>query len=181
MEVAAVDPRQGVVFYTLDREPISRASNGSDVCLKCHQGAATMGVPGLFVGPCTRTHRASRSEQGAIITDHRTPFADRWGGWYVNATRGEQRDRANGVALDPAEPETLNSVQNLTSLIHGFDAAGYLAPVSDIVALMTFEHQTQTTNLMTRVQWQARMGDARDIGATVEALADYMLFADEAR
>ena len=47
---------------------------------------------------------ACRAAQAAIITDHRTPFADRWGGWYVNAARGEQRDRSNAVAEDPAEP-----------------------------------------------------------------------------
>ena len=32
-----------------------------------------------------------------------------------------------------------------------FDANSYLAPSSDIVALMTLEHQTQMTNLLTRL------------------------------
>ena len=47
MEVAAIDPQQGVIFYTLDAEG---RFERQQVCLKCHQGAATMGVPGLFVG-----------------------------------------------------------------------------------------------------------------------------------
>jgi hypothetical protein len=125
--------------------------------------------------------------QGAIITDHRTPLGDRWGGWYVNAVRGEQRDRANAVAPDPAEPMALEieGRQNLTSLRKEFNTTGYLTPVSDIVALMTFEHQTQMTNLITRLGWEARIaqhaaGQAGDLSADIEGLVAYMLFADEA-
>ena len=174
MEVAAVDPRQGVMFYTLAGGRFER----QQVCLKCHQGAATVGVPGLFVGSVFPDVSGMPARDGAIITDHRTPFADRWGGWYVNAVRGEQADRANGVALDPSEPQALNSLQNLTSLAGKFDASGYLTPVSDIVALMTFEHQTQAINLMTRVAWESRMGLPAD--ADLDALARYLTFADEA-
>jgi len=148
------------------------------VCLKCHQGAATMGVAGLFVGSVFPDISGMPDRAGAIITDHRTPFADRWGGWYVNAARGEQRDRANGVADDPSEPHLLKSRQNLTSLTREFNTGGYLTAVSDIVALMTFEHQTQMTNLITRVAWEARMGPPVD--ADIEALVRYMVFADEA-
>lgn len=174
LEVAAVDPRQGVMFYTLRDGGFER----QQVCLKCHQGAATMGVPGMFVGSVFPDVSGMPGRTGAIITDHRTPFADRWGGWYVNAARGEQRDRANGVAVDPAEPYVLNSRQNLTTLARDFNTAGYLSPVSDIVALMVFEHQTQMTNLITRVAWESRMGlPAAD---DIEALARYMVFADEA-
>jgi len=174
MEVAAVDPRQGVIFYTLDREGRFQRQ---EVCLKCHQGAATMGVPGLFVGSVFPDVSGMPDRAGAIITDHRTPFADRWGGWYVNAARGEQPDRANGVAGDPSEPHVLKARQNLTSLVREFNTSGYLAPVSDIVALMTFEHQTQAINLMTRVAWEARMGQPVD--ADIDALARYLVFADE--
>ena len=41
-----------------------------------------------------------------------------------------------------------------------FDTSRYLAPTSDIVALMTLEHQTRMTNLMIRIGWDARMGMA---------------------
>ena len=174
MEVAAVDPRQGVIFYTFENGRFER----QQVCLKCHQGAATMGVPGIFIGSVFPDISGMPDRSGAIITDHRTPFADRWGGWYVNAARGEQSDRANGVAEDPAEPHVLKTRQNLTTLVRDFNTSGYLTPVSDIVALMTFEHQTQMTNLITRVAWEARMNLPLD--ADLEALARYMVFADEA-
>ena len=174
MEVAAVDPRQGVIFYSFDSEGFHRQS----VCLRCHVGAATQGVPGMFIGSVFPSMSGAADRAGAIITDHRTPFADRWGGWYVNAVKGEQPDRANGVAMDPAEPHRLSTHQNLASLVRLVDTSGYLSPVSDIVALMTFEHQTQMTNYLTRVGWEARMGLNYD--ADLETLVRYMLFVDEA-
>jgi hypothetical protein len=163
IEVAAVDPKQGVVFYTFKDGTFTHR----DECLHCHYGPATAGVPGMFVGSVYPDAAGNPSRDRAIITDHRTPFADRWGGWYVNAARGEQKDRANAVAMDPAEPHAL------ASLAMRFNPAGYLSPTSDIVALMVFEHQTQFLNLLTRVRWSGSDSD-------IEELARYMTFQDEA-
>ena len=176
IEVAAFDPKQGAVFYILNNGEFKR----SEVCLRCHQGPATMGVPGMFVGSVFPNAAGQPHGQGGIITDHRTAFADRWGGWYVNAKRGEQKDRANSVAPDPAEPEALATAghQNLATLAEFFNPAAYLRPVSDIVALMTFEHQTQMMNYVTRLNWESRMGRVAE--ADVAAAVDYMLFVDEA-
>jgi hypothetical protein len=43
---------------------------------------------------------------------------------------------------------------------------------------MTFEHQTQMTNFITRAGWKARMGGSVD--SDLQALVRYMLFTDEA-
>jgi len=185
IELAASDPKQGTIFYTLKTqasgEPVFARG---EVCLKCHQGAATGGVPGMFIGSVFPSASGSPYREGAIITDHRTAFADRWGGWYVNAVHGEQQDRANAVAPDPADPETLDTdgKQNLTSLAEMFNPSGYLTPVSDIIALMTFEHETQMANLMTRVGWEARMPetDPAQLRSDIDGLVTYMLFAEEA-
>jgi hypothetical protein len=188
-EIAALDPRQGIVFYTLAAQKSAHPDLARrDVCLKCHQGPATLGVPGIFVGSVFPGPSGLPDRSGAIITDHRTAFADRWGGWYVNAKSGEQPDRANAVAPDPAEPEVLDTegMQNLPSLIRKFDPAGYLTPASDIVALMTFEHQTQMVNFMTRLNWEARIaahnGKAEpQMDSDIESIVAYMLFVDEAQ
>ncbi len=103
VELAALDRELGTVFYTLKGGKIARGEN----CLRCHQGPATMGVPGTFVGSVYPGPTGLPDRTRAIITDHRTAFADRWGGWYVNARRGQQPDRANSVAEDPAEPHAL--------------------------------------------------------------------------
>jgi hypothetical protein len=201
LEIAALDPRQGITFYTLDvRKSDQPRLTRQSVCLRCHQGPATSGVPGIFIGSVYPNSAGDPYRLGAIVTDHRTSFQDRWGGWYVNAAHGEQRDRANAVASDPADPQELHGLesqglsnatpQNLTSLAGFFSPAGYLTPVSDIVALMTFEHQTQMVNFMTRLNWETRIaehdqtldraGEQRAIAADIESLVTYMLFAEEA-
>ncbi len=146
-----------------------------------------------------RLFRESRSSQGigkiesdfglgSIVTDHRTPFEDRWGGWYVTGTHGDQRHRGNAVSAGPASPgpPQVADAQNLTELTRKLDTSPYLAPTSDLVALLTLEHQTQMVNLMTRVSWEARIaehdgrGHNARLNATIEDLIAYMLFADEA-
>jgi len=174
MEVAALDPEEGVAFYTLE----NRASNQPrfarrEVCLSCHHGPATLGVPGIFVGSVYPDSAGVPQRRAAIITDHRTPFRERWGGWYVDATRGHPKDRSNAVASDPAEPETLEPLPQ-------FRAAGYLAPHSDMVALMTFEHQTHMTNLLTRLNWLARTGEASAIDGAIREAVAYLTFEGEA-
>ena len=181
VELVATDPRQGPIFYAVTVDAGGTPSFArSGTCLHCHQGPNTEGVPGIYVGSVVPGPTgAPRRGDSAIITDHRTPFADRWGGWYVTSRRGEQPDRANAVASNPADPDTLirESQQNLVSLAGRVRTADYLAPTSDIVALMVFEHQTQMTNLLTRVGWEWRI---RGQASAVDDVVKYMLFKDEA-
>src|SRR3954464_1261794 len=105
LEIAAVDPVQGAIFYTASLDDSGKAAIArGQTCLACHQGPNTAGVPGMYVGSVIPGPTgAPLQDESAIITDHRTPFRDRWGGWYVTARRGEERDRANAVAANPAE------------------------------------------------------------------------------
>jgi hypothetical protein len=122
LEIASTDPRQGIILYQFKTDAQGKPLfTRRDVCLRCHQGPATLGVPG-----------GSPQREGAIITDHRTKFEDRWGGWYVNARHGEQPDRANSVADNPADPTLLNNEgqQNLITLAGRFDPRRYLSPRS---------------------------------------------------
>ena len=178
-EIAATDPNDGVVFYTLSAQRSEHPQLvRRDVCLKCHQGPATLGVPGVFVGS------VSKSCGGALSPrfDHHRPSDGVQGpvGRVVCQRQGRRgagprercgaRPRRSGGARFPG-------ARNLISLIRKFDPAGYLSPVSDIVALMTFEHQTQMTNLITRVNWEQRMGLRTD--GDIESMVEYMLFVDE--
>jgi hypothetical protein len=190
LELAALDPKQGMIFYTLDVQKAEQPHFvRRDSCLQCHQGPATLGIPGLLIGsvfpdasgmPATRTNNP--------VTDDHTPIEKRWGGWYVTGTTGGMNHLGNAVARDPRAPDVLDTrgSQNLTSLAGKFDFTGYIAQTSDIVALMTLEHQTRTVNLMLRAGWDERIAardgtsDGTAIDADVEALVRYMLFADEA-
>ena len=184
IEIAAIDPQIGPVFYTADLRTVgTEGFERRQVCLQCHLGPATSGVPGLFVGSVFPGPTGRPARPDAIITDHRTALEERWGGWYVNATRGQQEDRSNGVASNPARPLSLDEDRgrNLTHLYGKFDPSGYLERVSDIIALMTFEHQTQMLNYLTRVAWEHRIGPKEDpqLDADLDALVRYMLFLDE--
>jgi len=193
IELVAFDPRRGAVFYTVDTARTLRPRFDRPArCLQCHQQAATLGVPGPYIGSVS-TSATGRPDfrLGTVVTDHRTPFDERWGGWYVTGTHGAQPHRGNALARDPTTPAGLVDPfnQNLTSLTRFIDPSRFLVPTSDLVALMTFEHQTQMINLFTRIGWEARLADddgildaseteARRVG--VEEIARYMLFADEA-
>jgi len=196
LELSAIDPKLGAVLYTLDTEKSDRPEFARrDDCLRCHQGAPTMGIPGILVSsvhPVTDAE-ARESHGSAFITDDRTSFAERWGGWYVTGTHGSQVHLGNNPQLtDPLNPgrAVKEGTQNVTSLEGFFDTSRYLAPTSDIVALLTLEHQTRMTNLMTRIGWDARIAlregkgtmdaAARDrVNAEIEEMVGYMLFVDE--
>ena len=182
LELASLDPKQGVQLYVLVKaaEPAFAPSQG---CLRCHQGAPTLGIPGLLVSSVHPISQSRQEHGNAFMTDHRTPLSGRWGGWYVTGTSGSQTHLGNNTNLvDPVRsggPST-QPTQNLTSLAELIDTSRYLAPTSDIVALMTLEHQTRMTNLIIRIGWDARMGMASDnLNAEIDEMVKYMLFADE--
>jgi hypothetical protein len=185
LELAALDPRQGMVFYTLDVQKSDRPHFvRRDSCLQCHQGPATLGIPGLLVGSVFPDSSGMPSTRmGNPVTDDNTPIEKRWGGWYVTGTTGGMNHLGNAVARDPRAPDVLDTrgSQNLTSLAGKFDFNGYIAQTSDLVALMTLEHQTRMVNLMIRAGWDQRVqATPAAIDADVEKLVRYMLFADEA-
>jgi hypothetical protein len=198
LELSGMDPKQGAVFYTLDTEKSDRPEFARrDDCLRCHQGAPTMGIPGIMVSSVHPiTDAEGRDSHGsAYITDGRTDFAERWGGWYVTGTHGSQVHLGNNPELtDPLNPGRAlkEGTQNMTSLEDRFNTSRYLAPTSDIVALMTLEHQTRMNNLMTRIGWDARIalregkgklddGAQKKLNDEIDQLVPYMLFYDEAR
>jgi hypothetical protein len=192
LELAAQDPRQGVIFSTLPQTssaPVALVRRNQ--CLSCHHSLATLDVPGMLVrSNFTSPTGAVLRQLGSFDVDHRTPFQDRWGGWYVTGTHGGMRHLGNSIVADVDKPGAAVSAAtlNVTSLDGRFDSAGYLSAHSDIVALLVFEHQMHAINLMTRVGWEARVARAESrldltTGPLLEAvneLADYLLFVDEA-
>jgi len=206
MEISAADTEMGGVFFILRQEKTAapRFERG-DQCVQCHVSASTTGVPGHIVRsvysdpegyPITTTN--------SFVTDHRSPFAERWGGWYVTGAHGSMRHMGNVAAKDLKRPTLLDreAGANITDLSRFFDVRPYLSPHSDLVALMVLEHQTKMHNIMTRAGYEARsalqldaemkkmlgekgpaLGDnaQRRVDRAAEILARYLLFSDEAR
>ena len=193
IEIAAHDPAQGAVFYRVLRAtagpPAMFCDNG---CLQCHNSFATLGVPGFLAKSVPSAVDGNALPWlGNYLTDHRSPIAERWAGWFVTGKAGTSRHLGNAPVAD----RNINDVTiedanlNLSDLRSRFDTSGYLSPHSDVVALLVFDHQLRMMNLLTRIGWQARTlaHDGRSEAAILTGLrdiatetVDYMLFVDEA-
>lgn len=202
LEMAATDPQRGPVFYTLKQQyssPEKLALGRNQQCLQCHVTNRTMGVPGPMVRS-VYTHPSGFPILTAdtFETTHRSPLEERWGGWYVSGTHGEQRHMGNFTVRNELEAfdADLDKGANVTDLTKFFDTSPYLSPHSDIVALMVLEHQCHMHNLLTRAAYETRQAlmmqaamdenttqlnetSQRRIEQAGEAVLRYMLFADE--
>lgn len=185
LEFVAQDPTQGSVFYTMSQTSDKPLFERNDACVSCHASEATHYVPGMFIGSVFPGVDGTTMYGPAYTTDHRTPFEIRWGGWFVTGTHKAARHMGNAVATDSTDlasmikPETVH----VTNLEGRFDPTGYLTLHSDLVALLTLEHQAKMLNLLTRVGWEARIGEkesGRTLDQAAAELVDYLLFVDEA-
>ncbi len=189
MEISAVDPKLGGVFYTLEQERVRKPKlvRGND-CLRCHGAGRSMGVPGHIlrsIGTDETGELDTRSESDPI--NHCTPLADRWGGWYVTGTHGGQEHRGNLIGAKALERQLTepNYLGNLTELSRFFDTSKYPRAGSDITALMVFEHQAHMHNYITRLNFETRQmvatyGHIRYLKSQVNAFLRYLLFTEEA-
>jgi hypothetical protein len=192
IEVAAHDPQQGVVFYVLQqRERNDPSFIRVDKCLGCHDSLATLGVPGFLLRSIpTGPEGETMPWLGNFTTDQRSPFAERWGGWYVTGKTQGIRHLGNRLTSDRNAP-VIAGESELTSLRGSIDTSRYPASFSDVVALMVWEHQARMLNLFTRIGWETRLAQvlsdkktatiaARRITDGISELVDYLMFVDEA-
>jgi hypothetical protein len=189
LEIAAHDPQQGVVFYTLDQKPTDtpHLTRRVNECLMCHLTWDTLAVPGFTVISTFPMSDDPNAYATGVVVDGRTPLGDRWGGWFVTGNAVPRLHRGNVPVVQtaaqlakPAPPPPA-----LTSVTNQFDTTGFLTPYSDIVSLMVFEHEAQMTNRLTQVNWEARVappgpGVPLRVAEAARALVDDMLFVDEA-
>lgn len=207
VELSVADPALGTVFYTLDQAAAERPRfvRQTEDCLICHGGSQTRGVPGHIMRSVYPDPRGQPIfSAGSYRVDHATPFAHRFGGWYVTGSHGSAthlgnltyRQRPAGAA-----PEDTSGL-NVARVADRFDEAGYLSPHSDLVALMVLAHQAHAHNVITRASFDVRTALSReaalnrDLGepeghrwpstdtvldAAATALVECFLFCDEPR
>ena len=161
LEISAADPQLGAVFYTVDQRDADKVHlvRQTEKCLTCHSSSLSGGIPGHVV----RSLYADLTGEpifsgGSRTVDHATPLADRWGGWYVTGTHGAQKHLGNLVISGNRVEEPVNNTrgQNVVQLGDRFAVDAYLAPHSDIVALMVLEHQTLVHNCLTKASYAVR-------------------------
>src|SRR5262245_48524003 len=100
IEISAVDPQKGAIFYTLPQWPLERPTfrRQTHECLQCHESSLSQGVPGHIIRSVFPDSRGQAIlSAGTFVADHRSPLKERWGGWYVTGTHGEQRHLGNRI------------------------------------------------------------------------------------
>lgn len=207
LEISAVDPQLGAVFYTLDQEEVDRPKfiRQTDACMLCHASSQTRNVPGHTLRSVF-TDRGGEPvlSMGSVRVDQTTALDRRWAGWYVTGTHGKQKHLGNLMVKDRNDRESCLANaegQNVTDLQRFFDTSKYLRPDSDMVALLVLEHQTEAHNLLARAGIQTRLAlhqqemlnkelgqsadtfsesTARRIKSVGDPLVRYLLFSGEA-
>lgn len=180
IEIAAADPKLGVVFYTLDQKATARARLvRDDRCLECHASSKTLGGPGWLVRSFETHSDGEVDVLSGLMVSHRTPIADRWGGYYVTGDTGGQAHRGNRFSKVAGVGG--GSVTDLKGLV---DLAKFPEPTSDVVALLVLEHQVQMMNLLTRLRLETEALGERESFDRAQGISEevlkYMLFLDEA-
>ena len=158
IEIIANDKRGGIVFYTLDNNKGDNNPGAAPTlveesarCAICH-GMVNNVAPGWIVANIIATAdgmpQIPNPAHPFDVTDQTRPFENRWGGWYVTGKTENMRHLGNITAPDPDKPYDLPAEggPTLASLSGRFDPAHALKPTSDLVALMTLEHQTGFSN-----------------------------------
>ena len=177
IEMAAQDPEQGINFYALFQRPTEKpVIIPQDECLACHVSRNSLDIPGMLV---RSVYPAPNGEPlpllGSHLIDHRTPFEDRWGGFYVTGNVGSMKHLGNTAFSETNKTRPVGTSEG-----------------SDVVALMVFDHQMHMMNLITRTGWDFRVASwldglkadqkeaiDRQLQDDVNELVDYLLFVDE--
>jgi hypothetical protein len=198
LEIASVDPHDGPVFYTLVQleTPKPRFNKEPTDCFACHDTfEADKPVSRLLMLSVLADRTGVALNRSATITNDRSPFAERWGGWYVTGTHGSIRHMGNRIVREPAsalgeirnyaKTADLSDGANVTSLAGRFDPKPYLTASSDIAAMMVLGHQTHLHNLITVAGFNLRASTSEPVPEAkikeyAEPLVETMLFSGAA-
>ena len=179
IEIIANDRRGGITFYTLDNKApgTPHLQEEGARCAVCHgmvNNVTSSWIVANIIAIADGMPQIANPAHPFDATDHTRAFEDRWGGWYVTGKTKDMRHLGNITAPDPEKPYDMPAEggPTLTSLAGRFDPAHALQPTSDIVALMTLEHQTGFIN-------RVYLLNKKYSDAGLDDLVAYMTFTSE--
>lgn len=195
LEISYADPVRGALFYLLEQDPTAKPRLvPKDTCLQCHESSRTFGIPGHLlrsVHPQSTGH--PYTDRGSFTTDDTSPFAERWGGWFVTASTPLNFPHMGNQVFPMIEnPKTLAR----------FDDPSWPAATSDAVAIMVLAHQVAGHNRLAYLDHESRAAlslqhtmnkmdgkpdlvanwsgsTQRRITRVIESTVRYLTFADE--
>lgn len=197
IELIVPDVKKGMVFYSLQQNRKKpEFTREVSRCMTCHCSSRTQNIPGLQIrSMLTDPTGQPVLSAGSYRTGHSSPLEQRWGGWYVTGQHGDSIHRGNFQLPNKKRPKKTidNSAgQNITDLSQlnssqGLELSKYETPHSDIVALMVFEHQIDSHNLMARTNYAFQIDSHQDQHSDNDAawkkeandLANHLTFTDE--
>ncbi len=168
LEFAALEPQQGMIFYTVDQRAWvyqkRKGQSGSGYGIDFR---TAHGLPQL---PCVESHARSRrnlaAQRVSVDRRHTAASARRDGYRRSNSVReavgrlvrdGRQRV---GAAGGERGDEQRGTKWNARCKAAKFETSKYPTPYSDIVALMVFEHQMHMMNLLIQRDGRRAPGSA---------------------
>jgi hypothetical protein len=190
LEVAAVDPALGPVFY------LAKSDSGrplqvqrSERCMNCHAGRTSWGVPGLVAESVIATVNSGASLDGfrREQAGHTIPLSERLGGWHV--TGAHEQGGHLGNLLGTAEGGGYTRYPNPPGSRFHWDH--YPVATSDLFAHLLHEHQIGFHNLVTLGLYRTRDAlaagggairaeDRAELDEIAWKLVRYLLFSGEA-
>jgi hypothetical protein len=195
IELCEADPIEGAVFFTLEPEVTAGVPQRKPIltrqgirCLGCHDSVRTQGVPGFLMRSLVPNTEGRFVRGGpTYVTNHDSPFDERFGGWYVTGTHGQMRHLGNTVYSEHQWVGEFDheSGANRVDLPAQVVSDAYLRPGSDLMALMVLAHETQMHNAFAQVTAASHRLVTDEFGAeagftrSVEKLVRSLLFADE--
>jgi hypothetical protein len=156
LEIATADVDLGMVFYTIESDDSSRPVLTRQVnrCMSCHASSRTNGIPGLLV---RSVYPDSTGEPivsaGSITINRKTPFASRYGGWYVSGTTEEHLGNKVFKSKKEVVQDFFRDASGTTTAAP-YATDRYLVPDSNVMALLILEHQIEFYNALTRANFQ---------------------------
>jgi hypothetical protein len=194
MEVAAIDPQLGPIFYSFDPKDARDARRSfvrESSCLRCHGTPTPNAIPELFARSTRTTIRGDvlgREDEGYLGDE--VPFEQRWGGWYVTGYSGKLNHRGNAFSVDHDGKSEFTPSEKRPVDLHDFlDATKYLTTTSDVVALLVFQHQLAMHNSLTlaahsyrrateeeRTQPALAAKTAETLAVAAQDVVDHLLF-----
>lgn len=191
LEVAAIDPEMGPMFYVYERVTPGRVPTPerSTRCFACHAGTATNYVPGLIAesvlvsmaGSSLQTFRHD-------VQGHQIPLEKRFGGWLLTGKHNLTKHEANVAGQSNAGKVTrFDAGPGKFS-----DLSLHLRDTSDILPHLVHEHQMGFENRLFQAIYLLRfrlhegkgslsLEAEKEVDAQAVDLARYILFADEAK
>lgn len=164
VEIAAIHPQRGAVFYTLNNDPDAgqKFLQEGTRCVVCHlPSRPNIPVARLLVMSVLPNRVGSPIGTFPLLTTDESPVSERWGGWYVTGKPGEQIHRGN-LVIDDESASEIGAWTDTIELSNRFDSAAYPSGDSDVVALTLLAHQLHVHNLIAEASTTVRIALNRD-------------------